>query len=165
MRKELRMISFCFVFLFLMLVKMNVGAEEINFKEKEFELLSCERLDNGLICRTYAEQQNISMRSQSRGYTYYVTYEKASSGAAVCQLKITVSFTYNNSSGNAVINYQTYSIVGLYNGYSVKNFRNSFVNGNPAVAKLLFTIYNENETYNVSPRAYCYNNGSASNSK
>lgn len=166
MKRILKISCVCFLFVFIMCSKITVEAEENDFKNNDYlKLVSCENMDNGLTCFIYEEEQNINSRAQSRGYTYYVKYENTGTKESICQLKITVAFTYNNSNGKAKINSQTYEIVGLYNGYSLKGFSNSFSEGDPAVAKLLFTIYNKDYTWKVSPRAYCYNNGSATNSK
>lgn len=124
-------------------------------------LISQEALDNGWTRYVYTDLSEQVPLATGRGYITYVVY-KDTAGILICELKLTVGFTYDNTDGIAKINSFTYGTTYTRTGYTVLFSGSSYTNGNPAIAKVNYTIYyNGGRYYNDSYSVYCYNNGSA----
>jgi len=157
--KKRTMIGMFVFFTILLCGKMNISAEAKEITDN-MKLVKTINVDEKSQWEIYVPQNNISTLSMSAsGKSYYMVYKFA--GVQKVVIKHTVGFTYGYSDGKARATTNTYTITKQKDGFKAKNITPSSTTGNPATAKLSFSVYDSDNNYRLSITniVKCYNNG------
>ncbi len=138
---------------------MVLALSSMESRASERTLISVEELDSGLTLYIYEEVSDDNARTKSTGATRYCVF-KNELGNTVCEVRVTISFNYENDDGYAEITSFTYSVMYVATGYSLGNFDRNVTHGSPSVASLEYDIYYGGAVIEQDRIAvYCYNNG------